>query len=146
MSAPCALPLIALCCMKFSMNTANKKSVSRKKISIEEKTAAIMDFLEGQGALDPEAIALEGAFTERLIVAGATSRRHAQGLAEGLSRLCGERDFEFLGMEGFENAQWILVDCNDVVVNIFQEEARGLYKLEELWARAARFKEEEIRP
>jgi len=38
--------------------------------------------------------------------------------------------------EGFENAEWVLLDYVDVVVHIFQEENRRFYKLEELWADA----------
>ena len=36
--------------------------------------------------------------------------------------------------EGYENAQWILLDYNSVVVHIFQKELRDRYKLESLWA------------
>lgn len=105
---------------------------------LTEKIEVIIDFLKGQNALEATALCLQDAFTEALIIAGATSRRNAQGLAEGLARLCRERGYEFLGMEGFENAHWILVDCNDVVVNIFMEEFRDLYKLEELWTSGGR--------
>ncbi|MEZ5199337.1 MAG: ribosome silencing factor [Bacteroidales bacterium] len=38
--------------------------------------------------------------------------------------------------EGFENAEWILLDYVDVVVHIFQENIRAFYNLEELWADA----------
>jgi ribosome-associated protein len=36
--------------------------------------------------------------------------------------------------EGFENAEWILLDYADVVVHIFQENSRHFYNLEDLWA------------
>jgi len=39
-------------------------------------------------------------------------------------------------MEGFSNAEWILIDYVDVVVHIFQQQTREFYKLEELWADA----------
>lgn len=38
--------------------------------------------------------------------------------------------------EGFENAEWVLLDYVDVVVHIFQEGNRKFYKLEDLWADA----------
>lgn len=38
--------------------------------------------------------------------------------------------------EGFENAEWVLLDYVDVVVHIFQESARKYYRLEDLWADA----------
>ena len=41
-----------------------------------------------------------------------------------------------LHAEGFENAQWILLDYNSIIVHIFQRETREYYKLEELWADA----------
>jgi ribosome-associated protein len=41
-----------------------------------------------------------------------------------------------LHTEGYENAQWVLLDYNSVVVHIFQHEIREYYKLEELWADA----------
>ena len=36
--------------------------------------------------------------------------------------------------EGFENAEWILLDYIDVVVHIFREDRREFYQLEKLWA------------
>jgi len=41
-----------------------------------------------------------------------------------------------LSKEGFENMQWILLDYVDVVVHIFQAEARAYYNVEGLWADA----------
>ena len=79
----------------------------------------------------------QGAFTDALLVASATSVRHAQSLADGVSALCHEQNFEYLRMEGYTTGQWILVDCNDIVVNIFQQSVRDLYQLENLWGAAA---------
>lgn len=40
--------------------------------------------------------------------------------------------------EGFENASWILLDYADVVVHVFQTEARNFYNIEEFWEDAIR--------
>lgn len=45
--------------------------------------------------------------------------------------------------EGFENCEWILLDYFDVVVHIFEAEARDFYQLEKLWADAPR---EDVKP
>jgi ribosome-associated protein len=37
-------------------------------------------------------------------------------------------------IEGFENAEWILLDYIDIVIHIFQSKARNFYQLEKLWA------------
>ncbi len=41
--------------------------------------------------------------------------------------------------EGFENAEWILLDYVNVVVHVFQPQAREFYRLEQLWADAEPF-------
>lgn len=41
-------------------------------------------------------------------------------------------------LEGYNNAEWILMDYFDVVVHIFQQEKRNFYRLEQLWADASR--------
>lgn len=38
--------------------------------------------------------------------------------------------------EGYENAEWILLDYIDVIVHVFQEQTREFYNLEGLWADA----------
>lgn len=38
--------------------------------------------------------------------------------------------------EGYENAEWILLDYVDVVVHVFQKQIRDFYKLEKLWGDA----------
>lgn len=109
----------------------------KNTLDATEKAEKFRAFLEAQNAQDIEIINVKSpeAITDIIMVAGATSRRHAQGLADGLSRICKEDGLEFLGMEGYNLADWILVDCNDVIVNIFQEEPRKLYRLEDLWSR-----------
>jgi len=42
------------------------------------------------------------------------------------------------GIEGLEFARWVLMDYGDVVIHIFNEEARAYYELEKLWMDAPR--------
>ena len=103
-----------------------------------EKTAALLHFVQDHKGQNPVVLNLSqhNAFAEAMLIVTATSVRHAQSLAEGISTFCKEQNFEFLRMEGKQTGQWILLDLNDVVVNIFQESVRDLYKLESLWSDA----------
>ena len=114
----------------------------KKKYSLastSEKLHMLMPWLKEHKAKEPQVFDLIGrnAFTEALIIVTATSVRHGQSLADGIAELCSRENFEFLRMEGYQTGQWILVDLNDIVVNIFQEPVRELYRLETLWADGA---------
>ena len=57
----------------------------------------------------------------------------ARGVEEDVYKTTGELPWH---KEGFENAEWILLDFISVVVHIFQEEKRRFYGIEKLWADA----------
>ena len=38
-----------------------------------------------------------------------------------------------IGIEGKNNPSWVLIDCDDVIVNIMLEDTRDFYDLESLW-------------
>ncbi len=101
-----------------------------------DKVADVAAWLREHKADDVAVIDLQGrgAFTDAMLVATATSVRHAQSLADGVNRLCGEKNYEYLRMDGYSVGQWILVDCNDFIVHIFLAETRSMYQLESLWS------------
>ncbi len=54
-------------------------------------------------------------------------------ILEKVKEKCGVNPFN---KEGYQNAEWILIDYIDVVVHVFLEETREFYKLEQLWGDA----------
>lgn len=76
------------------------------------------------------------AVTEGMIVVSANNVPHAQALADWLLKKFAENKIEFLGMEGYQTGTWILIDCNEVIVHIFQKDYREFYNLEGLWIEA----------
>jgi ribosome-associated protein len=102
------------------------------------KIQTIVHWLEEKKAKDIIAldVAAMNSLTEGIVIASASTVRHAQALADGLMQFFGEHGYELLGMEGYQVGTWILVDGNDVVIHIFQEQARFFYHLEGLWAGA----------
>ncbi len=73
--------------------------------------------------------------TDYFIICTGTSDRHRKSMADDVVEMA-----EASGMtvsapiEGYNQAKWILVDCMDIVVNIFEKETRGKYNLEKLWS------------
>lgn len=73
------------------------------------------------------------------VVATGASRRQLHAMAEEIAHaLENEMGDHRLGREGYQESRWILLDYGDVVVHLFDAEARAYYRLEELWSRANR--------
>ena len=76
--------------------------------------------------------------TDGVILASAANIRHAQALTDWLMEKLSENRIELLGVEGYRSGTWVLIDCNDIVVHIFQKDYRQFYNLEGLWRDAGR--------
>jgi len=75
-------------------------------------------------------------YTNYLLILTATSDRHARALTEHLSAHLKQLGVKPLGVEGNDTGQWILIDCGDTIVHIFQEATRDFYDLDGLWVEA----------
>jgi ribosome-associated protein len=76
--------------------------------------------------------------TSCFVIATGTTRRHLQGLADSLTKELRERGIPRRSQEGYEDGQWVLLDFGDIVVHLFEPEARQRYALEDIWADAPR--------
>ncbi len=102
-------------------------------ISILEN--AIVDGLESVKAQDIEIFdtcTLTKLF-DRVIIASGTSNRQTRALASSVREKVKKAGGNVVGTEGEDQGEWILVDCDDAIVHIFQPTMRQYYKLEELW-------------
>ena len=73
-----------------------------------------------------------------LVLATGSSRRQMHAIAEEVDAALREVGDRRRGIEGYEASRWIVQDYGDVVVHVFDAEAREYYSLEDLWADAAR--------
>ena len=67
------------------------------------------------------------------IIASGTNRNQVQAMADSVSEKLGRAGVEPKQMEGYQTANWILMDYRDVVIHIFDEENRLFYDLERIW-------------
>ena len=106
--------------------------------TVAERSARLVHALEEHKAINVVTVDLTGreAFADAIVIATATSVRHAQSLADAVGEYCRAHGYEYLRTEGYAAGQWILVDLNDIIVNIFLEATRDLYSLETLWSGA----------
>lgn len=75
--------------------------------------------------------------TDYFVICHGNSRAQVEAIAESVQmEVKKSTGLNPWHKEGFENAEWILLDYFDVVVHIFQGESRSYYKLEKLWADA----------
>ena len=107
-------------------------------MSPKEKALRVAEAANAKKAIDLRILDVGElcSFADYFIIATGTSARHVRTLADATleaARAAGERP---IGVEGEETARWVLVDLGDVIVHLFQYEARDFFGLERLWGEA----------
>lgn len=75
-------------------------------------------------------------FTSFFILCTGMSSPHLKSIEENLMETLKKKDFRRYGTEGTPESRWILMDYGDIMVHIFEKEARNYYNLERMWADA----------
>jgi len=76
--------------------------------------------------------------TDFFVLASGTSARQMRTVAQDVEELAGARDYRPISSHGYEGETWILIDCVDVIVHVFNDDARRFYDLDNLWGDAPR--------
>jgi ribosome-associated protein len=94
-----------------------------------EKKAVGLEILDVAGKVD---------YADFLVIMTGRSDRQVQALAQGIEEALRKKAVRPLAIEGLPRATWVLMDFGDVVVHVFQDDARNLYDIEGLWMDARR--------
>lgn len=79
------------------------------------------------------------ALFDYFVIATGTSRRQLHAMSEEIDHMLeDELHDRRMGIEGFDDSRWIVLDYGTVVIHLFDDETRGFYRLEDLWADADR--------
>lgn len=92
---------------------------------------------KGQGIVSINLSKTDNSVCEFFIITHADSGTQVKAIAKHIEGSLKERhQIRAMHAEGYENAQWVLLDYNSIVVHVFLDNIRDYYKLEELWADA----------
>lgn len=71
------------------------------------------------------------------VIATGTSRRQLHAMSEEIDHMLEDvLGDKRMGIEGYQESRWILLDYGTVVIHLFDESSRQFYALENLWAEA----------
>jgi ribosome-associated protein len=91
----------------------------------EDKKATAVRALDLRGS--------QTSFADFLIICSAGNQKQAQAVVDEIERVMKLRGDPPISVEGYNNAEWILMDFGDLVVNVFTESARSYYDLDRLF-------------
>src|SRR6476660_5936631 len=119
-----------------------KKSELKQQVSAAiqaclEKKAEELNILEMEKG--------SGAFTDYFVLCNGTNPRQVQAIADEVELRLKTAGMRPTHVEGYRQAEWILLDYVDFVVHVFSEKARKFYDLERLWKTAKRLEPSELK-
>lgn len=91
--------------------------------------------LEDKKAEDIKIIDISGVsvIADYFIIANGTNRSQIQALSDNVEEILGRAQIPLKQVEGYDNANWVLMDFHDVIIHIFDKENRLFYDLERIW-------------
>jgi ribosome-associated protein len=105
----------------------------------DELAREIAALADDKKAIEIVALDLRGVlgYTDYFVICSGNTERQAKAIHDGIHQ--GLKDAHGLiprRVEGASQARWILMDYFDVVVHVFNPDARAFYRLEQLWGEA----------
>lgn len=102
---------------------------------IDQMTKLAVEALEDKKGEDIQVIDISeiSPIADHFILASGSNRSQLQAMADAVEEKMHKGGFSLKQKEGYDSANWILMDFYDVVVHIFDHESRGFYDLERIW-------------
>jgi len=79
-----------------------------------------------------------GAFTDYFLICTGANPRQVHAIADGIEQALKAVKVRPAHVEGYDRAEWVLLDYFDFIVHVFSPNARQFYGLERLWGEATR--------
>jgi ribosome-associated protein len=107
---------------------------------LDERICAALRAASDKKALGVTVLDLReiASFTDYFIITSGTNVRQVQAIADEVVEQLKKQGTRALRVEGYNTAEWVLVDYGDFILHVFEDKARQFYDLERLWRDAAR--------
>lgn len=116
----------------------NVKEGELENASSLEIAQAIVKILDTKKANDIKVLKIDKKtiIADYFVICTGNSSTQIKTLADEVDYQLGVGKVPYVRLEGTDSNEWKVIDCHDVIVHIFSDEARSFYKLEKLWADA----------
>lgn len=123
------------------VNPETQPISSPETLDLPADVTAAIDAARDRKALRITVLDLRGseAFTDQFVICTASNVRQAQAIADAIEERLRARDRRMTHIEGYDRAEWVLLDYFDFIVHIFTPDTREFYALERLWGKAPRY-------
>lgn len=118
-----------------------------KKNELRAQVATAVHACQDKKATDISILQLDAqasGFTDYFVICSGSNPRQIQAIADDVDERLSAQGLEPTHREGYNSAEWVLLDYVDFVVHIFSEAARKFYDLERLWKTATRIEPSEL--
>jgi ribosome-associated protein len=118
-----------------------------KKNDLKRQVAEAITACQDKKADEISVLEMEknsGAFTDYFVVCSGTNPRQIQAISDEVEERLEKAGLHPTHVEGYSQAEWVLLDYVDFVVHVFSEKARKYYDLERLWKSAKKMGVEDL--
>ena len=107
----------------------------RAQLAPEQLWLAVAEAAEAKQAKDIRVLDLREitTFADFFVIASGANARQIQAIADEIEIQLKQLGEYPLSVEGYQNAEWVLLDYGDYLIHVFTEKARQYYDLERLW-------------
>ena len=109
-------------------------------LTIEEKTRLCALAADSRKAHDIVVLDVQSlsSVADRFLICSGTSDRQIKAIADAIQDDLAKEGEKPLAVEGYDQGTWILIDCVDLILHVFDHDTRDFYNLEHLWHQAPR--------
>jgi len=106
--------------------------------NVEELTQIVANAAGDKKAHDLLILDIRGlsVIADYFVLCNGQSNTQVQAIAEAVRQKMAQSGVPVKGVEGYDEAKWILLDFGDIIVHVFRQEEREFYNLERLWGDA----------